>query len=107
MQPAPVQSAPVQSAPVQLVPVPGLPVSTSASAPSAPDGQAVSEPSLNIKKTRNRQNFTWRQVSVLEQVFETEPLPWPVSHGHTARVAPLAHTRFPYGYETRPKVCPR
>mmetsp|Transcript_9897 Transcript_9897/g.24507 ORF Transcript_9897/g.24507 Transcript_9897/m.24507 type:complete len:456 (+) Transcript_9897:164-1531(+) len=26
---------------------------------------------------RNRQNFTWRQVSVLEQVFETDPLPWP------------------------------
>ena len=31
------------------------------------------------KKVRNRQNFVWRQVSVLEQVFETEPLPRPVS----------------------------
>ena len=30
------------------------------------------------KRTRNRQNFSWRQLSVLEQVFETDPLPRPV-----------------------------
>jgi len=27
------------------------------------------------KKRRSRQNFSWRQISVLEQVFETDPLP--------------------------------
>eukprot|EP00967_Tisochrysis_lutea_P001281 scaffold1701_cov35-Tisochrysis_lutea.AAC.2 len=31
------------------------------------------------KRARTRQNFSWRQVSVLEQVFEIGPLPSPVS----------------------------
>ena len=30
------------------------------------------------KGARKRQNFSWRQISVLEQVFETDPLPRPV-----------------------------
>jgi len=30
------------------------------------------------KKARTRQNFSWRQVSVLEQVFEIDPVPSPV-----------------------------
>ena len=32
-----------------------------------------------LKKSRPRQNFTWHQLSILEQVFETDPLPWPVN----------------------------
>ena len=31
-----------------------------------------------LKKSRPRQNFTWEQLAVLEQVFENDPLPWPV-----------------------------
>jgi len=31
---------------------------------------------LLIKKSKPRQNFNWQQLSILEQVFETDPLPW-------------------------------
>jgi hypothetical protein len=34
---------------------------------------------LLIKKSKPRQNFNWQQLSILEQVFETDPLPWAVS----------------------------
>jgi len=40
-----------------------------ASAFAAPEEEAPK------KKPRQRQNFTWRQMMLLEQVFETDPLP--------------------------------
>ena len=83
MQPVPARAAPVQ--PVALPAMPAVPAVPDASV-NAPhmsaDGHSMGEtmsPDGQVKKTRNRQNFTWRQVSVLEQVFETDPLPWPVS----------------------------
>ena len=39
----------------------------------SPEGDA--EAGGDTKKKRSRQNFTWGQLSVLEQVFEAEPLP--------------------------------
>lgn len=44
-----------------------------------------------LKKSRPRQNFTWEQLAVLEQVFENDPLPWPV------RAAPTRIVPYPCG----------
>jgi len=51
------------------------------------------------KKARTRQNFSWRQVSVLEQVFEIDPVPCPVrtSNGLLALCAPPLPPRPPDG----------
>jgi len=38
---------------------------------------ATIEPHPSVKTVRHRQNFSWRQMSVLEQVFDTNPLPPP------------------------------
>eukprot|EP00966_Prymnesium_polylepis_P134953 3118773-Prymnesium_polylepis.1 len=46
-----------------------------------------------IKKMRSRHNFSWRQISVLEAVFETDPLPWPVSAPPTQIARALRHAR--------------
>jgi hypothetical protein len=45
------------------------------------------------KKVRTRQNFSWRQVTVLEQVFEIGPLPSPV---HARAAARLCARRSPH-----------
>ena len=47
-----------------------------------------SEEGARNKPTRTRQSFSWRQVSVLEQVFERDPLP--------RQVWQLAHAMPPY-----------
>ena len=52
------------------------------------------------EKPRTRQNFSWRQVSVLEQVFETDPLPRQVrAHRHTTTAAT-------HGLRTHPRPLP-
>ena len=39
------------------------------------EAATVGDDEPQAKKRRSRQNFSWRQISVLEQVFETDPLP--------------------------------
>ena len=41
----------------------------------APTGSLTPSLSSEISKAKKRQNFTWRQISVLEQVFETDSHP--------------------------------
>ena len=41
----------------------------------APPGEGHSGGAIEKKKRRSRQNFSWGQLSVLERVFETDPLP--------------------------------
>ena len=42
---------------------------------SEPADRSKSDERTRAKPTRTRQSFSWRQVSVLEQVFEQDPLP--------------------------------
>ena len=44
-------------------------------APAAAEAAAARAPAAAGKTTRSRQNFSWRQIAVLEQVFEMDPLP--------------------------------
>ena len=39
------------------------------------DDEGPPETAAEKKKRRSRQNFSWTQLSVLERVFETDPLP--------------------------------
>ena len=50
----------------------GVPIGWAAAAPPAPPGPGYGEAA---KKRRTRSNFSWQQLSVLEKVFETDPLP--------------------------------
>ena len=48
-------------------------------------GEEGDAPSSSGGKPRHRQNFSWRQLAILEQVFDQDPLPKLVRGGRAAR----------------------
>lgn len=76
--------------------------------PRGVTGLAANGEPRQRKKARTRQNFSWRQVSVLEQVFEIGPLPSPVRArpGLLRRPRVRRSLRAPTCANFPPTLCP-